>query len=112
VAESNIVSLSMGRGCALGDKGALLLLESIQTNTSIRCLKLQRCQITSSGVRQIGDKVNRYAESDLWSCLDSSCRGLLPLNILDLRFNVVQRDAAADLEKALLSRHPNAELLV
>jgi len=96
ITESNVCSLTMGRGCSLGDDGAMLLLEYIRGNRSIRTLQIRHTQISSSGARQLAASITR---------------GCPPLHTLDLRSNSIGKGAAAALRSALQSIHPQAQLL-
>jgi len=96
ITESTVRSLTMGRGCGLGDEGACLLLECLRRNVSLRRLQMRHNQITCNGARQLAASI---------------LKGCPPLCILDLRSNPMSPRAAAVMRKALNSSQPQAKLL-
>ena len=60
ITESQLRSLSMGRGCLLGDEGALLLMECIRNNSSLQRLQIRHSQITSSGANRLAELIQRH----------------------------------------------------
>lgn len=60
ITESRVSTLTMGRGCLLGDDGALLLLECIRGNSSLTTLRIRHSQISSNGIRQLAVSIQKY----------------------------------------------------